>query len=198
MTGLQTTTVRERLLDAAFELVEKNGWNRLRVAHVAAAAGVSRQSAYNEFGSKDSLGEALVFREFERHLLGLQECLLDQQDDVESAVGAAVLYTFRQAAASALLTGILTSARNGWGGSEDLVELVRRRSEPLLPYAVQAVADLVARNRPDLEQRYVALAIDTVVRVTIGYIVTPDGPLEDAARRIALVAVRILGTDRVR
>jgi AcrR family transcriptional regulator len=189
--------VRDRLLDAAFTLVESNGWERLRVAHVAAAAGVSRQSAYNEFGSKDALGEALVVREFERHLLGLQECLLDQRDDVEAAVAEAVLYTFRQAAASPLLTGILTSARTGWG-SGDLVEMVRKRSEPLLPYAVKAVAELVELNRPDLEQRSVELAIDTVIRVAISYLVTPDGPAEDAARRIALVATRILGTDQVR
>jgi AcrR family transcriptional regulator len=197
VTVYQGTTVRERLLDAAFTLVESNGWERLRVAHVAATAGVSRQSAYNEFGSKDALGEALVVREFDRHLLGLQECLLDQRDDVEAAVAEAVLYTFRQAEASPLLAGILTSARSGWG-SEDLVEMVRKRNEPLLPYAVKSVAELVALNRPDLEQRYVALAIDTVVRVTIGYIVTPDGPVEDAARRIAEVAARILGVDQVR
>ncbi len=197
VTGLQGTTVRERLLDAAYTLVESNGWERLRVAHVAAAAGVSRQSAYNEFGSKDALGEALVVREFDRHLLGLQECLLDQRDDVEAAVAEAVLYTFRQSEASPLLNGILTSARTGWGSS-DLVELVRRRNGPLLPFAVKAVAELVALNRPDLEQRYVVLATDTVIRVTIGYIVTPDGPAEDTARRIALVAARILGTDQVR
>ena len=197
VTGLQGMTVRERLLDAAYTLVESNGWERLRVSHVAAAAGVSRQSAYNEFGSKDALGEALVVREFNRHLLGLQECLLDQRDDVEAAVAEAVLYTFRQAEASPLLAGILTSARSGWG-SEDLVEMVRKRNEPLLPYAVKSVAELVALNRPDLEQRYVALAIDTVVRVTISYIVTPDGPTEDTAGRIAEVAARILGTDQVR
>ncbi|GAB3662032.1 TetR family transcriptional regulator [Actinocorallia lasiicapitis] len=185
--------LRDRLLDAACRLVEDNGWQRLRVAHVAAAAGVSRQSAYNEFGSKDALGEALVVREFERHLDGLKDCLLDHRDDARAAVADAVLYTFKSAEASPLLASILTSARVGWRG-EELVEMFRARAEPLLPYTVRAVADLVARHRPDLVPEDVELSVDMVTRVTIGYLITPDGPHEEAAERIARMAVRVLGT----
>lgn len=194
MTGFQTdrAPLRDRLLDAAFRLVEANGWERLRVAHVSSAAGVSRQSAYNEFGSKDALGEALVLREFERHLDGLKECLVDRRNDVGAAVAEAVMFTFKSAEESPLLTSILTSARVGWG-AEDLVELLRKRDVPLLPFAIKAVAELVYRNRPDLDLELVELSIDMVCRVTMSYIVTPDGPPEESARRIALMATRILG-----
>ncbi|GAA3210515.1 TetR family transcriptional regulator [Actinocorallia longicatena] len=193
MTGIhgERAPLRDRLLDAAFQLVETKGWQRLRVAHVAAAAGVSRQSAYNEFGSKDALGEALVVREFQRHLDGLKECLMDHRDDATAAVEDAVLYTFRSAEASPLLASILTSARVGWG-AEELVEMFRTRSEPLLPYAVRVVADLVGRYRPDLDRPSVELCVDMVIRVTIGYLVTPDGSHEDSAHRIALMADRVL------
>ncbi|MEO3785104.1 TetR family transcriptional regulator [Actinocorallia sp. B10E7] len=184
--------VRERLLDAARRLIEIRGWPRLRVSHVAAEAGVSRQSAYNEFGSKASLGEALVMREFERHLVGLSECLLDQQDDVEAAVAEAVLYTFRQAESDSVLYSILTSARVGWS-AEELIEVLRRREDPPLVLAVRTVTDLAARHRPDLDPESVHLAVDMVCRVTISYLVTPQGAPEEAARRIAVMATRVLG-----
>ncbi|WP_344455673.1 TetR/AcrR family transcriptional regulator [Actinocorallia aurantiaca] len=184
--------VRERLLDAARLLIETRGWPRLRVAHVATEAGVSRQSAYNEFGSKAALGEALVIREFERHLTGLSECLLDQRDDVEAAVVEGVLYTFRQAAPDPVLRSILTSARLGWS-AEELVDVLRRRKDPPLVMAVQTFTDLVARHRPDLDPESVHLAVDMVCRVTISYLVTPQGTAEESARRIALMATRVLG-----
>ncbi len=184
--------VRERLLDAARRLIVSRGWARLRVSHVAAEAGVSRQSAYNEFGSKAALGEALVMREFERHLAGLSECLLDQRDDVEAAVAEAVLYTFRQTSSDPMLHGILTSARVGWS-AEELVDVLRRRKTPPLALAVRTVSELVARHRPDLDQAAVRLTVDMVCRVTISYLVTPDGPPEESARRIAVMATRVLG-----
>lgn len=184
--------LRDRLLDAARQLIVTRGWHRLRVAHVASGAGVSRQSAYNEFGSKAALGEALVMREFERHLAGLSECLLDQRDDVEAAVAEATLYTFRQTEADPVLYSILTSARVGWS-AEELVHVLRRRETPPLALAVQTVADLVARHRPDLDPEAVELTIDMVCRVTISYLVTPEGTPEEAARRIATMAIRVLG-----
>ncbi|NVI91367.1 TetR/AcrR family transcriptional regulator [Actinomadura sp. BRA 177] len=54
---------RERLLDAAYAIVADADWDSLRLAQVARAAGVSRQTAYSEFGSKVGLGRALVERE---------------------------------------------------------------------------------------------------------------------------------------
>lgn len=185
--------LRERLLDAALRLIETRGWGQMRVAHIAAEAGVSRQSAYNEFGSKAALGEALVMREFERHLIGLGECLLDRQDDIEAAVAEAVLYTFRQASRDTVLRSILTSARVGWS-AEGLVEVLRRRKIPPLVLALRTVTDLALQYRPDLDPEALQLTVDMVCRVTVSYIVTPQGPPEESARRIAAMATRVLGT----
>ncbi|WP_198653327.1 TetR/AcrR family transcriptional regulator [Actinocorallia populi] len=184
--------VRDRLLDAARRLIETRGWAQMRVAHIASEAGVSRQSAYNEFGSKAALGEALVMREFERHLAGLGECLLDQRDDIEAAVAEAVLYTFRRASRDTVLHSILTSARVGWS-AEGLVAVLRRRKVPPLTLALRTVTDLALHQRPDLDPEALQLTVDMVCRVTVSYLVTPEGPPEDSARRIAAMAVRVLG-----
>ncbi|MEH6379323.1 helix-turn-helix domain-containing protein, partial [Streptomyces sp. KLMMK] len=66
---------RELLLDAAFAALRTRPWNGVRMVDVAAAAGVSRQTLYNEFGSKDGLARALVRREAETFLAGVERAL---------------------------------------------------------------------------------------------------------------------------
>ncbi|MGW4277962.1 TetR/AcrR family transcriptional regulator, partial [Streptomyces seoulensis] len=53
---------RESLLDAAYVALARLPWPAVRMVDVAAAAGVSRQTLYNEFGGKDGLARALVSR----------------------------------------------------------------------------------------------------------------------------------------
>ena len=51
---------RESLLDAAYAALARRPWSAVRMVDVAASAGVSRQTLYNEFGSKEGLFSAIV------------------------------------------------------------------------------------------------------------------------------------------
>ncbi|WP_030145925.1 TetR/AcrR family transcriptional regulator [Streptomyces violaceorubidus] len=66
---------RESLLDAACSALERRPWSAVRMVDVAASAGVSRQTLYNEFGSKDGLARALVRREADGYLAGVERAL---------------------------------------------------------------------------------------------------------------------------
>ncbi|MFF0221092.1 TetR/AcrR family transcriptional regulator [Streptomyces sp. NPDC004629] len=66
---------RESLLDAAYTALALRPWPAVRMVDVAAAAGVSRQTLYNEFGSKDGLARALVRREADGYLAGVERAL---------------------------------------------------------------------------------------------------------------------------
>ena len=59
-------SAREALLDAAYEAIVAGDWTGARMADLAARAGVSRQTLYNEFGNRDQLAAALALREAER------------------------------------------------------------------------------------------------------------------------------------
>ncbi|MCX2969613.1 MULTISPECIES: TetR/AcrR family transcriptional regulator [Streptomyces] len=63
-------TAREALLSAARSALRTRPWATVRMVEVAAAAGVSRQTLYNEFGSKEGLGAALVARQVEELVTG--------------------------------------------------------------------------------------------------------------------------------
>ena len=49
--------LRTRILDAAIEVVAESGWSGVTMIAVGERAGVSRQSVYNEIGSKPQLGQ---------------------------------------------------------------------------------------------------------------------------------------------
>ncbi|MGY4924115.1 TetR/AcrR family transcriptional regulator [Streptomyces sp. 900105755] len=66
---------RESLLDAAYAALARRPWAAVRMVDVAAAAGVSRQTLYNEFGSKEGLARALVRREADGYLAGVERAL---------------------------------------------------------------------------------------------------------------------------
>ncbi|WP_246561683.1 TetR/AcrR family transcriptional regulator [Streptomyces roseirectus] len=74
-------SAREALLDAAFAAVARRAWSTVRMVDVAAAAGVSRQTLYNEFGSKDGLARALVRREADGYLAGVERAFAGAVDE---------------------------------------------------------------------------------------------------------------------
>src|SRR4051794_32659183 len=102
------STTRDALLDAAYAAAIHGDWAHVRMADVARAAGVSRQTLYNEFGSKDALAQALAMREVERFIAGSEQALEEAGPaDPGEAVRASALYTLRAAADNPLLKAAL-------------------------------------------------------------------------------------------
>ena len=101
--------LRDSLLDAAAEALTERRWSSVRMADVAAAVGVSRQTVYNEFGSKDDLARALLLRESSRFLAQVEAALDDHPQDPVGGLAAAIEVFLRLAESEPLLTG-----RAGW------------------------------------------------------------------------------------
>ncbi|WP_264934930.1 TetR/AcrR family transcriptional regulator [Streptomyces sp. A012304] len=98
---------RESLLDAAFTALARRPWAAVRMVDVAAAAGVSRQTLYNEFGSKEGLARALVRREADGYLAGIERALAVHGDHRERLTAAAE-WTTSAARDNVLVRAILT------------------------------------------------------------------------------------------
>lgn len=180
--------LRERLLDAAYQAVTASGWPKVRMAQIAEGAGVSRQTVYTEFGSKDKLGQALVMREVERFLLGIQEQLDAHREDMQGAVAAAVRFTLDRAGDNPLLKSVLVGAR---GGQDDLMAFLTTRSEPLLETASTMLTAYAEEAWPFIDAFSRGLAVEAVVRMTVSHIVQPVATSEVTAARIAESVARI-------
>lgn len=98
---------RESLLDAAYTALARRPWVAVRMVDVAAAAGVSRQTLYNEFGSKDGLARALVRREADGYLAGVERALAGPGEP-RDRLTAVVEWTSSAARENALVRAMLT------------------------------------------------------------------------------------------
>ncbi|HTD09634.1 MAG TPA: helix-turn-helix domain-containing protein, partial [Solirubrobacteraceae bacterium] len=80
--------LRNTLLDAAREELRSRRWADVTMADVALAAGVSRQTLYKEFGSREEFAQVLVMREADSFLLAVEDAVAAHLDDPTSALAA--------------------------------------------------------------------------------------------------------------
>ncbi|MGP3942205.1 TetR family transcriptional regulator [Streptomyces sp. 6N106] len=186
---------RESLLDVAFAALEGRPWPRVKMAEVAAAAGVSRQTLYNEFGSKEGLARALVRREADAYLSGVERALSGSPGAAgpRERLAAAAVWTVRSATENPLVRAVLTGCWNDrLPTSVTSVTSVRTASPGPLP----APGELLGQAR-DRAVRLLAgdwppgavelpLACEAVARLALSYVVAP-APAADVARMVRTV-----------
>ncbi|BBA99972.1 putative TetR family transcriptional regulator [Actinacidiphila reveromycinica] len=173
-------TVREALLEAASTALAGRAWSEVRMVEVAAAAGVSRQTLYNEFRSKEGLARALVRREADGYLAGVDEALARAGRDGGDAgdrFAAAAGWTLDRARRSPLVRAALAGdgAPRPWlTPLPDLAGALRARTAASLAGAF-----------PRLPAEDVAWACDTAIRLTVSYVLVPAPSDDEACARIA-------------
>jgi AcrR family transcriptional regulator len=181
--------LREALIGAARELTVRDGWAGVRMADVAAAVGVSRQTVYNEFRDRAGLAEALAATEIRRLVAVLRAELFAHGGDARAASRAAVLRALREAANDPLVRAILTSGRTG---AEELLPFLTTRSELLLSTGGQAVRDWAEAHRPEAPPEAVALAAESAIRLTVSHVMHPRDTPAASADAVAEVFARLL------
>ncbi len=180
------TTTREALLDAAYDAALSGDWDRVRMADVAKAAGVSRQTLYYEFGSKDALAEALSLRELARWIEGADAAIVGHEGSPSEAVAAGTLWTLEEAARNPLLKAVLTDDAGG------LLPFLTTRAEFLQKAAREHFTDHLSAHWPDLPPARVELVADIVTRLTFSYLVLPGGRPDQVAHDIAVLVDALL------
>jgi AcrR family transcriptional regulator len=181
--------VREALVAAARDLTVAHGWESVRMVDVARAAGVSRQTVYNEFDGRAGLAEAVAVTEIQQFVTAVRGELFSYGGDVRAAGYAAVRRVLTDAAGNPLIKAILTSAR---GGAEELLPYLTTRSEVVLAAAGEVVLDWAATYLPEADPAVVAVAGESIIRLTVSHIVLPSAAPDATAAALADVFVRLL------
>lgn len=162
-------TARESLLDAASAALERESWAEVRMVRVAAGAGVSRQTLYNEFGDKAGLAEALLRRQLDAFVrtleLRLHRASRASRDELLELLGEWIV---RAARSDRLVHATLTGCRcDGLpvppDGAATLVGRVRDR----------AVEALERRGNAPIGDPGAARRCETAVRLAVSQLVAP-------------------------
>ncbi|MBX9394060.1 TetR/AcrR family transcriptional regulator [Streptomyces sp. TRM72054] len=180
---------RESLLDAAYTALARRPWAAVRMVDVAATAGVSRQTLYNEFGSKEGLARALVRREADGYLAGVDRALSTHSDPRERLMAAAewtIVAARENTLVRAMLTGCwserLPSPTLEAVPSSSVVPAQRRADGPLPSpgdfvalVRDRAVAVLAEPGVPRADTADLARSCELVVRLALSCVAAPPG-----------------------
>jgi AcrR family transcriptional regulator len=158
------TSTRSRILDATFEAVRDFGVSRTTVEDVAQRAGLSRQTVYRYFPSKEALVLALVLREEEAFIEGTRRAF-SAEPDLRAAVARAITFTLAYAREHPLLTRLLGADQ------ETFLPYLTTRGLPVVVRAREALMELVAARRGCDPENLRAL-LDAAVRATLSYVLT--------------------------
>jgi len=182
-------TMRDRVVDAAVRLTSEVGWSQVTMARLAEQVGVSRQTVYNEVGTKPGLAEAMTLRELDR-FLGLVSVAFDEHPaDLVAAIRASAEQVLVHAQDNRLLHAVVSATH---GADTELLPLLTTHAESLLVAAKTVIAERIVPYAVDLEPGELDAAIDMVVRVVLSHVMQPSGSPADTADAIAWMAGRVL------
>jgi len=172
--------LRQTLFGAARDQLERRPWSEITMSDIAAAAGVSRQTLYKEFGNRNEFGLALVINEGERFLGDVEAAVLARTDDPRAAVTAALELFLRTAGEDRLIRILLSD--DGTGG---MLPFVTTQGVPVVQWATARLAAVIEQGWPEAPGPDVGLLSEALVRLAISYITTPGESPHDTAAAVA-------------
>ncbi len=183
---------RRPIITAAIELTARSGWPSVTMARLAEVVGVSRQTVYNEIGSKAALAEAMVAHELDRFLTVVGAAFDRHEDDLIEAIYDAVRAVLELADDNLLLRAIASATH---GAAPELLPLLTTDAGLLLTQAKAMLVARVAAYRLPFAEEQLGVLIDLVVRTVLSHVMQPSDTPARTADALAWVAARVLGVD---
>jgi AcrR family transcriptional regulator len=172
--------LRQTVFDAARDQLGRQPWSEITMADIAAGAGVSRQTLYNEFGNRNEFGFAFVIHEGERFMDDVEKAVLAHTDDPRAAVLAALEHFLRTAGDDPLIRILLSD--DGTGG---MLPFVTTQGLPVVQWATGRLVSVIEEGWPEAPPPDVKRLAESLVRLAISYVTTPGDSAEEAAKAVA-------------
>jgi AcrR family transcriptional regulator len=169
------TLLRDTVIAAVDDLIRTRGWSATTMSDVAAAAGVSRQTLYNEFGSRQLLVEAYIGREVDALIERATEVVRANADDAHRALRSAFTLFLQLASDEPVVRIIVQHAEGG-----ELHQLLTGLGRSL---ASDRIAALIPEVWPQVGADARLLA-DTLVRLAISHALLPTDDPGEVARGV--------------
>ncbi|WP_086664406.1 TetR/AcrR family transcriptional regulator [Lentzea kentuckyensis] len=180
---------RQPIVEAAIEMTARNGWAAVTMARLAEQVGVSRQTVYNEIGSKNALADAMLAHELDRFVTAIGDAFDRHADNLVEAVYDAVRDVLELARGNLLVRAIASATH---GADTELVPLLTTQAETLLAGIKTMLFERVESYRPGLTGDQIAVLIDIVTRTVLSHVIQPTGTPAATADGIAWLASRVL------
>lgn len=184
-------STRDKLLDAAVDMTMDDGWASVTMSRLASKVGVSRQTVYNDVGTRAALAEAMITREVELFLSSVTTSF-DGEEDLLRGVHTSVQTVLEQAHENRMLHAIISATHDA---DTEFLPLLTSRSKGLLEFAVTLVQENVQRYDHGLTDAELGVGVELIVRAVLSHIMHPSKSPEETADDIRWLTARVLQMD---
>lgn len=175
--------LRRTVLDAVDALLAERPWAAVTMSQIARAAGVSRQTLYNEFGTREALVRDYVLWAAETFLDEVEEVVTAHSADLNGAFEAAFEQFLAIAAEHPLIRALEATS-----GAEGLGALAAGSTgEAVVEMASHRLAGHIEATWPALPTTEVRDLAEVMVRLAISHLVIPTQSSRGATRQAGRV-----------
>jgi len=154
------------------------------MADIAGAAGVSRQTLYKNFGSRDEFALAFVIQEGERFVNLVEAAVREHTDDPQAALSAGLEVFLTNAAEDPLVHVLLSD-----DGTSGTLPFLTTQGLPVVQWAALRLGLVIQEGWPQAAAGDSQLLAESLVRLAISYLTAPSGTPQSMADSVG----RLLG-----
>lgn len=174
--------LRSTVLDAMRDLLTERDWSKITLSDVAQQAGVSRQTLYNEFGSRTGLAQGYALRLADVFVDHVDAAIWANEGYAENALRDGLNNFLVDAASDPLIQSLLLGEVK-----LDLLRLITLDSQLLITHASVRLAETFGRSWIRASPDEATLFARALVRIALSYISSPPEGDRDAAGDLSVL-----------
>jgi AcrR family transcriptional regulator len=172
--------LRGSILDGMRELLMARDWSSITLTDVAKAAGISRQTIYNEFGSRQGLAEGYALRLADRLVDAVDGAIQGNAGNVYAAFLEGFRAFFAESASDPLVISLLTGA-----AKPDLLQIITTDSAPIITRCSERLTTTFMHSWVRASEEDAGVLARAIVRLAMSYVSMPPEADHDVARDLA-------------
>jgi AcrR family transcriptional regulator len=172
--------LRDSVLDAMRELLLTRDWSAITLADVARAAGISRQTIYNEFGSRQGLAQGYAMRLADRLVDAVDDAIYSNVGDIYAAFLQGFRAFFSESAADPLVISLLSGV-----AKPDLLQLITTDSAPIITHCSARLTSSLMHSWVQASKGDAGILARAIVRLAMSYVSMPPEADHDVAADLA-------------
>ncbi len=172
--------LRDSILDGMRDLLLARDWSAITLSDVAKAAGISRQTIYNEFGSRHGLAQGYALRLSDRLVDAVGQAIEGNVGNIHAAFLEGFRAFFTESASDPLVISLLTGA-----AKPDLLQIITVDSAPIISRCSQRLTSTFMTSWVRASEEDSGVLARAIVRLAMSYVSMPPEADHDVARDLA-------------
>lgn len=172
--------LRDSILDGMRDMLLVRDWSSITLTDVARAAGISRQTIYNEFGSRQGLAEGYALRLADRLVNAVDAAINNNIGYVYEAFLEGFRAFFMESASDPLVISLLNGE-----AKPDLLQIITTDSGPIITRCSQRLTETFQNSWIKASDEDSGVLARAIVRLAMSYVSMPPEADHDVARDLA-------------